>query len=183
MSAPAAGARSAHHALSALKRLQGSAARAHDGPHCTAAASVHLKRHFASRCADLPKPILGEKIRYHREKVFKARLLPPPAVPTMDMNLHFAKVQRRWFVAPDEMPADQGLRLEQLALDMPDLPDFASAKTDVDAGAMVDQFFDGVTRVSGPAGGVVEEVRVEALDEEPERAANPEPRPTEEVTP
>jgi type IV secretion system protein VirD4 len=129
------------------------------------------------------KPILGEKIRYHREKVFKARLLPPPAVPAMDMDLHFAKVQRRWFVAPDEMPADQGLRLEQLALDMPDLPDFAAAKSDVDAGAMVDQFFDGVTRVSGPAGGAVEEVRVEALDEAPERAIDPEPRPTEEVTP
>jgi type IV secretion system protein VirD4 len=129
------------------------------------------------------KPILGEKIRYHREKVFKARLLPPPAVPAMDMDLHFAKVQRRWFVASDEMPADQGLRLEQLALDMPDLPDFASAKTDVDAGAMVDQFFDGITRVPGPAGGAVEEVRVEALDEPPDCATDPEPRPTEEVTP
>ena len=129
------------------------------------------------------KPILGEKIRYYREKVFKARLLPPPAVPVMDMDLHFAKVQRRWAWAPDEIAPDQGLRLEQLALDMPDLPDFASAKTDVDAGAMVDQFFDGVTQVSGPAGGAVEEVRVEALDVAPEHATDPEPRTTEEVTP
>jgi type IV secretion system protein VirD4 len=129
------------------------------------------------------KPILGEKIRYHREKVFKARLLPPPAVPTMDMDLHFAKVQRRWTWAPDEIGRDQGLRLEQLALDTPNLPDFAAAKNDVDTGAMVDQFFDNATRVSGPAGGVVEEVRVEALDEPPERESNPEPRPTEEVVP
>jgi type IV secretion system protein VirD4 len=129
------------------------------------------------------RPILGEKIRYHREKVFKARLLPPPTVPAIDMDLHFAKVQRRWAWAPDEIAPDQGLRLEQLALDMPDLPDFASAKTDVDAGAMVDQFFDGVTRVLGPTGGVVEEVRVEALDVAPERATDPEPRTTEEVTP
>jgi type IV secretion system protein VirD4 len=128
------------------------------------------------------KPILGEKIRYHREKVFKARLLPPPAVQAMDMDLHFAKVQRRWAWAPDEIAPDQGLRLEQLALDMPDLPDFAAAKSDVDAGAMVDQFFDGVTRVSGPAGGVVEEVRVEALDEAPEREADPEPRQSDQVT-
>jgi type IV secretion system protein VirD4 len=128
------------------------------------------------------KPILGEKIRYHREKVFKARLLPPPAVPVMDMDLHFAKVQRRWVWAPDETAADQGLRLEQLALDMPNLPDFAAAKSDVDAGAIVDQFFDGVTRVSGPAGGVVEEVRVEALDEAPEREADPEPRQSDQVT-
>jgi type IV secretion system protein VirD4 len=129
------------------------------------------------------KPILGEKIRYHREKVFKARLLPPPAVPAMDMDLHFAKVQRRWAWASDEVATDQGLRLEQLALDMPDLPDFASAKTDVDAGTMVDQFFDGVTRVLGPTGGVVEEVRLEALEVAPDRATESEPRPTEEVTP
>ena len=131
------------------------------------------------------KPILGEKIRYHREKVFKARLLPPPAVPPMDMDLHFAKVQRRWTLAPDEIGADQELRLEQLALDMPNLPDFACAKSDVDAGAMVDDFFDNATRVSGVGGGGVEEVRVEALDEAPESESesDPEPRPTEEVTP
>jgi type IV secretion system protein VirD4 len=129
------------------------------------------------------KPILGEKIRYHREKVFKARLLAPPVVPAMDMDLHFAKVQRRWAWAPDEIAPDQGLRLEQLSVDMPNLPNFAAAKSDVDAGAMVDQFFDGITRVSGPAGGVVEEVRLEALDEPPESPAEQEPRTTEEVTP
>ena len=49
------------------------------------------------------KPILGEKIRYHRDKVFTARLLPPPAVPAMDMDLHFARVQQRWRYAPDEL--------------------------------------------------------------------------------
>ncbi len=129
------------------------------------------------------KPILGEKIRYHREKVFKARLLPPPTIPAIDMDLHFAKVQRRWTWAPDEIGADQGLRLEQLALNTPNLPDFAAAKSDVDAGAMVDQFFDNATRVSGVAGGVIEEVRVDALDEPPECESDSEPRPTEEVMP
>jgi type IV secretion system protein VirD4 len=132
------------------------------------------------------KPILGEKIRYHREKAFKARLLPPPEVPAIDMDLHFAKVQRRWTWAPDEIGAGQGLRLEQLALDMPNLPDFAAAESDLDVEAVVDQFFGG-TLVSGPAGGVVEEVRVEALDEPPnvptDRDPAPEPRSTEEVTP
>jgi type IV secretion system protein VirD4 len=132
------------------------------------------------------KPILGEKIRYHREKVFKARLLPPPEVPAIDMDLHFAKVQRRWTWAPDEIGAGQSLRLEQLALDMPKLPNFAAAQSDLDVKAVVDQFFGG-TLVSGPAGGVVEEVRVEALDEPPEesmdRDPGPEPRSTEEVTP
>jgi hypothetical protein len=101
----------------------------------------------------------------------------------MDMDLHFAKVQRRWTWAPDEIGADEGLRLEQLAVDMPTLPDFAAAKSDVDARAMVDQFFNNATRVSGVTGGVVEEMRVEALDEQPERESDPEPRPTEEVMP
>ncbi|UUX97294.1 type IV secretory system conjugative DNA transfer family protein [Aquabacterium sp. J223] len=101
------------------------------------------------------KPILGEKIRYHREKVFKARLLPPPEVRAIDMDLHFAKVQRRWTWAPDEIGAGQGLRLEQLALDMPNLPDFAAAESDLDVKAVVDQFFGG-TLVSGPAVGVIE---------------------------
>jgi type IV secretion system protein VirD4 len=132
------------------------------------------------------KPILGEKIRYHREKVFKARRLPPPTVPAIDMDLHFARVQRRWTWAPDEIAADQGLRLEQLALDTPNLPDFAAAKSDVDAGAALDQFFDNATRTSGVAGGVVEEVRLEALDEPSDgpidRDSDPQPCPTEEVT-
>jgi type IV secretion system protein VirD4 len=132
------------------------------------------------------KPILGEKIRYHRERVFKARLLAPPIVPAIDMDLHFARVQRRSTWAPDEIGADQGLRLEQLALDMPNLPDFAAAQSNVDVKAVVDQFFAG-TLVSGPAGGVVEEVRVEALDEPPnmstDRDPAAEPRSTEEMTP
>ena len=42
------------------------------------------------------KPILGEKIRYHRDKVFTSRLLPAPEVPQMDMDLHLARVQQRW---------------------------------------------------------------------------------------
>ena len=69
---------------------------------------------------------------------------------------------------------------------MPNLPDFAAAQSDLDVKAVVDQFFGG-TLVSGPAGGVVEEVRVEALDEPPnvptDRDPAPEPRSTEEVTP
>jgi len=97
------------------------------------------------------KPILGEKIRYHREKVFIERLMPPPVVPAMDMNLHFARVQQRWTAAPDEIAVDQTLRLEQLAMDVSDLPDFAGAATAVDVKAAIDQFFD-ATRVSGDGG-------------------------------
>ena len=56
------------------------------------------------------KPILGEKIRYHRDKVFKARLRPPPVVPQIDMDLHFSRVQQRWRYADDELPAGRHLR-------------------------------------------------------------------------
>jgi type IV secretion system protein VirD4 len=123
------------------------------------------------------KPILGQKIRYHREKVFTDRLLPPPVVPAIDMDLHFARVQRRWTWAPDEMDAGQELRLEQLALDMPGLPDFASASTPVDLNATLDQFFS-VTRVSG-AGGDVERAEIPETEvAAPDAAAPP---PTEEV--
>jgi type IV secretion system protein VirD4 len=97
------------------------------------------------------KPILGEKIRYHREKVLVERLMPPPVVPAMDMDLHFARVQRRLTWAPDEIDRDQGLRLEQLALDPADLPDFAAVASPVDVDAAIDQFFD-ATRVSGNGG-------------------------------
>ena len=82
----------------------------------------------------------------------------------------------------DEIGADERLRLEQLALDMPTLPDFAAAESDLDIKTVVDQFFGG-TLVSGPAGGVVEEVRVEALDDLPDREPSPETCPTEEVMP
>jgi type IV secretion system protein VirD4 len=130
------------------------------------------------------KPILGEKIRYHREKVFVERLLPPPVVPVMDMDLHFARVQGRWTYAPDEIGADEGLRLEQLALDMPDLPDFAAATSPLDIDASLDQFFDR-TRVSGggDAGGAVERAPIEATQAveatgEAEHAPSP-----EEMTP
>lgn len=102
------------------------------------------------------KPILGEKIRYYCEKVFMRRLMPPPVVPAMDMDLHFARVQQRLAWAPDEIDLGQGLRLEQLAVDPAGLPDFAAAASPVDVAAAIDQFFD-ATRVSAAAsGGTVE---------------------------
>ena len=69
------------------------------------------------------KPILGEKIRYHREKVFKARFRPAPSVPQIDMDLHLARVQQRWRFADDELAPGERLRIEALAHDMTVLPD------------------------------------------------------------
>ena len=71
------------------------------------------------------KPILGEKIRYWRDKAFKSRLRPAPAVPRMDMALHLARVQERWRFADDELTPGEGLDIEQLAHDMSRLPELA----------------------------------------------------------
>ncbi|MFT3955763.1 MAG: type IV secretory system conjugative DNA transfer family protein [Piscinibacter sp.] len=71
------------------------------------------------------KPILGEKIRYYRDKAFTSRLLPAPAVPRMNMDLHLARVQERWRFADDELAPGEGLDIEQLAHDMSRLPDLA----------------------------------------------------------
>jgi len=132
------------------------------------------------------KPILGEKIRYHREQVFMRRLMSPPVVPAMDMELHFARVQQRLTWAPDEIDLDQGLRLEQLAVDPADLPNFAAAASPVDVAAAIDQFFD-ARRVSAAAtGGTVEPAPDEdgVIADEPAVEPDDMPRsPEEEVMP
>jgi type IV secretion system protein VirD4 len=68
------------------------------------------------------KPILAEKIRYHREAVFKERLLPAPVVPVMNMEAHFARVQQRWKFLPDELAPGQTIEVEALNPAMVDMP-------------------------------------------------------------
>jgi type IV secretion system protein VirD4 len=62
------------------------------------------------------KPILGDKIRYHRDPVFRARLLKAPAVPAIDIGLHIARVQHRWRYADDELPQGGAITVEELAM-------------------------------------------------------------------
>jgi type IV secretion system protein VirD4 len=69
------------------------------------------------------KPILAEKIRYHRDKVFMARSRRPPPVPLMDVDLHLARVQLRWRYAEDELEPGRTLRIEALAHHFSTLPD------------------------------------------------------------
>ena len=89
------------------------------------------------------KPILGEKIRYHRDKVFRARLRPAPRVPRMDMDLHLARVQQRWRYADDELALGEGLNLEALAHDMSLLPDAFEGPPDRIADVLLDFFGQG----------------------------------------
>lgn len=68
------------------------------------------------------KPILGQKIRYHREKAFTSRLRPAPVVPVMNMDAHFARVQQRWKFLPDELAPGQTIEVEALNPAMVDMP-------------------------------------------------------------
>ena len=100
------------------------------------------------------KPILGEKIRYHREKVFKARLRPAPAVPRMDMDVHLARVQQRWRYASDELAPGESLDVDALAHDLSLLPDAFDGPPDPIAEVLLNFF--GPSSANEVAGGAIE---------------------------
>jgi type IV secretion system protein VirD4 len=99
------------------------------------------------------KPILGEKIRYHREKVFKARLRPTPMVPRMDMDLHLARVQQRWRYADDELVEGEGFNVVALAHNLALLPETLGGSPDKTAEVLLDFFGQGQP---GQSGGAIE---------------------------
>ncbi len=69
------------------------------------------------------KPILAEKIRYHRDPVFMRRLLPPPVIQPINMELHLARVQQRWRHVKDELAPGETLNADTLAYDFSSLPE------------------------------------------------------------
>jgi type IV secretion system protein VirD4 len=101
------------------------------------------------------KPILGEKIRYYRDKAFTSRLLPAPAVPRMNMDLHLARVQERWRYANDELGLGDSLDYEQLAYDMSRLPDLVDGEPGQVAEGVLD-FFVGPRPGGAVVGGAIE---------------------------
>ena len=103
------------------------------------------------------KPILGEKIRYYRDKAFTSRLRPAPAVPRMNMDLHLARVQERWRYADDELGSGDGLNYEQLAYDMSRLPELADAEPGQVAEGILD-FMVGPRPGRASIGGAIEAV-------------------------
>ena len=142
------------------------------------------------------KPILGEKIRYYREKAFTSRLLKAPAVPRMDMDLHLARVQQRWRYADEELPAGQTLSLEALAHDHRLLPDSFEGPPDKVADELLTFFDKGAPGIPGIGGSIepfadedgvllaegdsaVMTLDVAALDADIDTAPGSEPRPSE----
>jgi type IV secretion system protein VirD4 len=101
------------------------------------------------------KPILGEKIRYHRERVFRERLLPPPDLPALDMDRHFACVRQRWSILDGSDEIEDLLRIEDLAIDPARLPEDFGGSPEPLAKAMLDAFLAepaSSLRSEGPGG-------------------------------
>lgn len=96
------------------------------------------------------KPILGQKIRYHDDRVFTQRLLPPPEVPQMDMDLYLAKVQQRWHYAPDSLAPGQRIDVDALAHDITLLPDQFEGSPE-DTAEVLLRFFGGAAAQEGGA--------------------------------
>jgi type IV secretion system protein VirD4 len=115
------------------------------------------------------KPILAEKIRYHREPLFRARLRPPPPVPRLDMDLHFAKAQQRWRYADDDLESDQALDVERLAHDVSGIPQLDGLPSPDVVKNAIDQFLE-MTRVAAadvPTGGAIEPLLAPTPAQEP----------------
>jgi type IV secretion system protein VirD4 len=104
------------------------------------------------------RPILGEKIRYHRDPAFTTRLRPPPEVPAIDIELHLARVQQRWIWADDEVDDGVRWRVEDLAHEIPAVPVDAPTPPDETAHALLDAFVERVKGGWGQGGGAVERV-------------------------
>lgn len=126
------------------------------------------------------KPILGEKIRYYRDKAFKARLKPAPAVPRMDMDLHLARVQGRWRYADDELAGGEVIDFRTLAHDMTQLPEDFDGPADKLAETLLD-FFMAASSYAG--GGEIESLPDEdgVLMERPNEPTRPPMRATEYI--
>ena len=108
------------------------------------------------------KPILAEKIRYHRDKVFTDRVLAPPAVPPMDMDLHIAKAQQRWRFAPDVLADGEDIDVDRLAHDFSDLPDIGASGGAANADAFTEGFFAvTLVRSQSSEGGAIEPAAAE----------------------
>ena len=100
------------------------------------------------------KPILATKIRYHRDPDFKCRLLRPPVVPLMRIDLHLAKIQHCIRVLPDELDEIHRIDVSELAIETGLLPELPIETGPADVQRFVDAFLDALQE--GSVGGLVD---------------------------
>ena len=101
------------------------------------------------------KPLLAEKIRYHRDRTFMERLRPPPIVSKMDMDLHIAKAQQRWRYLPEELADGEAIDIERLALNVDNLPELTESSGSEGEQAFVNAFLT-ETLMRAKGGGTIE---------------------------
>jgi type IV secretion system protein VirD4 len=83
------------------------------------------------------KPILADKICYYTDPVFMPRLLAPPQLPEIDLDLHFAKTEQRVRVAED----GETFSVRHIAADFSKLPSLAGAANSTELSSFVSGFF------------------------------------------
>lgn len=103
------------------------------------------------------RPVLGEKIRYHRDPVFTQRLRPAPPVQPMRLDLHKARVEERWVEAPDDLPEDTALALEAMAHDVAGFPRDEGSASEL-AESWINFFPTTAESSDSATGGVVEAI-------------------------
>ena len=87
------------------------------------------------------KPILAEKIRYYTDPIFKARLLPPPVIPELDLGTHLARIEQRVRLAGE----DEDFSLDQIAINFQGLPALNADATPAEVEAFARSFMDMLT--------------------------------------
>ena len=108
------------------------------------------------------KPILADKICYYDDPVFMERLLPPPEVPKIDLELHRARVERRIRASlPGEL-----FTIDQIAMDFSSLPDLNAGASHEEMAAFVGALLNQM-KADKPAAVVAADA-----------AASPEPAPS-----
>jgi type IV secretion system protein VirD4 len=90
------------------------------------------------------KPILADKIRYYTDPVFRARLMPPPALPELDLATHRARVEQRVRLATD----DEEFGLDQIAVDFQGLPRLDADASPQQVQSFVSGFFEALEAAS-----------------------------------
>jgi type IV secretion system protein VirD4 len=95
------------------------------------------------------RPIEADKILYWKEPVFQSRLLSPPTVAPLDMELHRARTQGR--VRPFSVEEVRANGIERLAHDLQGLvPALSESSSDEDVSRFVDEVFSRLAQTPAP---------------------------------
>ncbi len=86
------------------------------------------------------KPILADKICYYTDPLFMERLMKPPVLPLIDLELHRARVEQRIRVAD----ASEAFSLAHIVFDFDSLPTLAPDADATELAAFVARFFEQV---------------------------------------